>query len=204
MKRYKAIKDFLSCLEENDVVIFSGEDISKEAYLYDKEGYFYVSGAYGVASSLALGIAMSTDKRVFIFDGDGSFMMELGSAAQIAASKCKNIFYVILDNGCYQSAGTHPTIFREMSSVKGFIFNLGFTVLDLTPYFDSKASIKKMYKIVKNVRGPGTIIIKVDKGVNKNIKEFDLDKVELRNRITKFIRNMDLGTSLFKPPGFSG
>lgn len=200
MKRYRAIRDFLSCLEQNDVAVFSGESISKEAYLYDKKGYFYTTDSYGMAPSLALGIAMSTDKRTFIFDGDGSCMMELSSLAQIAASKTNNIFYVILDNGCYQAAGGQPTIFREMSSVKGFIFSLGFTVFELTNYFKSKSSVLKMQKIVRNLRGPAAIIIKVDKGVNNKIGDLDIDKIELRDRITEFIKDMNLGTSLFIPP----
>lgn len=200
MKRYRAIKDFLFCLEENDIVVFSGENISREAYQYDRKGYFYVLDSYGVGPSLALGMAMFTDKRVFVIDGDGGFMMELGTAAQMAVSRCQNIFYVVLDNGCYQSAGGHPTIFREISAVKGFIFNLGFTVYEFTPYFTNKKSISNMCKMVKNMKGPAMIRIKVDKGHKKDIENVNISKNELKKRITSFINNKELGTSLFKPP----
>lgn len=202
MKRYRAIRDFLTCLNSNDVAIFSGKEASKEAYMYDREGNLYVLDSPGTASSLGLGVAMSTNKRVFVFVGDGEFLMEIGSAAQMAASRCLNLTYIVLDNGVYQSAGGQPTIFREVGSVKGLLFGLGFTVFDLTPYFKDKKSITKMSKIVDKLKGPTAIIIKVDRGENKKVKNIETDKIVIRDRISGFIRNLELGTSLFVPPTF--
>ena len=200
MKRKRVLRDFLSCLKENDIVIFSGQNISQEALDYDKEGYFYIEKSYGIAPCLALGISMSTDKRVFIIDGDGGCMMEMSSLAQIGASKVKNLFYVVLNNGVYQSAGGHPTIFKEVSSINGTILGFGFTVFNLTAYFKKKSSLPKMNKIINNLRGPVAIFIDVDKSISKEKVDLDIKKKNLRNRINKFIRNTDLGTSLFRPP----
>lgn len=200
MKSTRVLRDFLSCLKENDIVIFSGQNISKEALAYDKDGYFYIEDSYGIAPSLALGISMSTDKRVFVIDGDGGCMMEMGSLAQIGASKAKNLFYVVLDNGSYQSAGGHPTIFREVSSINGAVLGFGFTVFNLTAYFKKKSSLPKMNKIMNNLRGPSAIFIEVDKATCKKKPNLDIKKKNMRNRINKFIRNTDLGTSLFRPP----
>lgn len=200
MKRYRVVKDFLLCLKDNDVAIFSGKDLSREAFQYDRKGNFYISDAPGLASSLAIGMAMNTDKRIFVFCGDGDFMLELGAAAQMAVSKCENIFYVVFDNGCYQASGCQPTIFRELASIMGVIFNFGFVTHKFTKHFEKKISVSKMSKTIANLRGPSAIIIEVDKGYKKGLRDVSYSKVELKNNISDFIRNRELGTSLFVPP----
>jgi len=200
MKRFKVIKDFLSCLKENDIAIFAGEDLSKEAYEYDREGNFYVLDSPGVASSIALGIAMNTKKRVFIFSGDGECLMELGAYAQAAVSRCKNIFCVILDNDSYQAAGGSPTIFRSVTSMTGVLFNFGFLFQNYTKHFTGRTPIKIMTQKIGSLVGPAAILIEVDKGYKKDLKEIDLSKKEIKDRIIKFIGNEELGTSLFVPP----
>ena len=200
MKRYRVIKEFLSCLKDNDVAIFAGEDLSKEACPYDREGNFYILDSPGVASSVALGIAMNTNKRIFIFAGDGECLMELGAYAQTAVSKCKNIFCVILDNDCYQAAGGSPTIFRSVNSMTGVLFNLGFVFQNYTPHFRKKISVPYMTKKIGNLVGPIAILIEVDKGYKKDLEELDFSKIDIRNRIIEFINNEDSGTSLFVPP----
>lgn len=204
MKRYRVIKEFLSCLKENDIAVFAGEDLSKEAYQCDREGNFYILDSPGIASSIALGIAMNTTKRVFLFIGDGECLMELGVYAQIAVSRCKNIFCVILDNDCYQSAGGFPTIFRSINSMTGVLFNLGFIFQNYTLHFRKRISVPFMKNKIGNLRGPVAILIEVGKGYKKGLKSIPLSKIDIKNRITKFIKNEDSGTSLFVPPSYFG
>lgn len=199
MKRYKAVEVLLSKLKENDVIIFSGNELCKEAFKYDRDSNFYVTEANGLASSLALGIAMGTDKRVFIFCGEGEFLREMGSAAQMAVSRCENVFYVIFDNDGYQSAGGHPNIFNEFGHTKGMLFNMGFVVHDFSNYFRDKNSIKSMTRFIENIKGPMVILIKVEKGFNYRLKDISFSKQELQNRISEFIQNRELGSSLFNP-----
>lgn len=200
MKRYKAVKDFIACLNDNDVAIFSGADLSREAYQYDRDGNFYILDSPGTAASIALGIAMNTRKRVFIFAGDGNFLMELGAYAQTAASRCKNIFCVILDNDCYQSAGGPPTIFRSLNSVTGVLFNLGLTFFNYTKHFKGRVPIKHMSKKIDSLVGPVAMLIEVDKGLKNNIKDVDISKKDLRDRISEFINDLESGTSMYVPP----
>lgn len=202
MRRYSVVKDFLlHCVRDNDIAIFSGECLSKEAFLYDRPGNFYISGdSYGISPSLALGIAMHTDKRVFIVCGDGEFLMEFSSAAQMAASKCKNLFLIVLDNDCYQAAGKQPTIFRELFSVKGMAFNLGFVVYDFTKHFSGKMVKSGLSKVFGTMTGPAFILVRVDKYTKKNLREIDYSKEEMRNKVFNFIMDRESGTSLFVPP----
>lgn len=200
MKRFKIVKDFIACLNDNDIAIFAGEELSKEAFQYDRDGNFYMLDSPGLAVPFALGVAMNTDKRVFVFTGDGDFLMELGAYAQAAVSRCKNIFCVILDNDCYQSAGGPPTIFRSLNSVTGVLFNLGLTFFNYTPHFKGRVSIPHMFKKINNLVGPVSILIEVEKGFKKNLKDIDISKEDLKNRISQFLKDREKGTSMYVPP----
>jgi hypothetical protein len=196
MKRYSLVRLFLSLLEDNDVVVVSGEKLGEQAFKYDKEGRFYID-CVGTAISVALGIANNTDKRVFVLCNDGDFLRDIGAAAQTAVSVCRNIFIVIFDEGRYSDDGGSPTIFRTVTSIKGFLFNLGFGVNDYSDFFYKKGPLKELKLILDRSTGPTAIIIKVETKGSKKFNKISYSKVELRNRINKFVRDSSLGTSLY-------
>ena len=64
----------------------------------------------GLASSIGLGLAMGRpDLRVFVLDGDGSLLMNLGSLATIAARRPSNLVLIVWDNEEYGTTGGQPT-----------------------------------------------------------------------------------------------
>ncbi len=201
MRRYSVIKSFTNLLKSNDIVIFSGKDMCTEAYQYDKPGYFYINDVFGISVSFALGVALSTDKRVFVLVGEGDLLRELAVLGQVAVSKCKNIFVIILDNGVYQSAGNHPNIFDSFMSKKGFIYNLGCLVHDFTFHFKNKYFVE-VQSAVDRIRGPMIILIDVDKGIKKGTSDNKLTPIKQKNKFIKFVQNKELGTELFTPPSF--
>lgn len=196
MKRFSLVRLFLSLVEDNDVVIASGKNLGEQVFKYDREGHFYIE-CVGAALSVALGIGNNTDKRVFVLCSDGDFLREVGAAAQIAVSMCRNMFIVIFDEGVYSDDGGTPTVFRTVTSIKGFLFNLGFGVNDYSDYFYKKGSLKELKYILDRSTGPMAIILRVDTKGSKKFDKVSLTKVGLRNRINKFIRNSSLGSSLY-------
>lgn len=63
-------------------------------------------GFMGGASSLGLGLALARpERRVIIFDGDGSLLMQLGSLATAAGAKPRNLIHLIFKNGVYHTSG---------------------------------------------------------------------------------------------------
>ena len=53
----------------------------------DRPTNFYTWGSMGLASSIGLGLAMAQPgRRVFVLDGDGSLLMNLGSLATIGSA----------------------------------------------------------------------------------------------------------------------
>jgi len=63
-------------------------------------------GFMGGASSLGLGLALAMpERRVVVFDGDGSLLMQLGSLATIAGAAPRNLTHLIFKNGVYHTSG---------------------------------------------------------------------------------------------------
>ena len=66
-------------------------------------------GAMGQASSHGLGLALANpDRRVFVFDGDGSLLMNLGSLVTVAGANPVNFHHFVFVNDCYEVNGAQP------------------------------------------------------------------------------------------------
>ena len=119
MKRSEAIRSVLEGLKENDIALFATGMTSREAFsIKDRPNNFYIIGSMGLISSIGLGIALNTKKKVYLFDGDGSILMEMGTLAQIGAEAPKNLVHICLDNQAYQSTGSQPTISNKVDLAK--------------------------------------------------------------------------------------
>jgi phosphonopyruvate decarboxylase len=67
-------------------------------------------GFMGGASALGLGLALGApDRRVIVFDGDGSLLMQLGSLATIAGAAPRNLTHLLFKNGVYHTSGAQET-----------------------------------------------------------------------------------------------
>jgi phosphonopyruvate decarboxylase len=60
-------------------------------------------------SSMALGVALAQpDRRVILWDGDGSLLMNLGSLVTIAGKAPGNLYHIVMDNQMYAMTGGQP------------------------------------------------------------------------------------------------
>jgi len=76
----------------------------------DRPQNFYTWGSMGLASSIGLGLAMARpDVRVFVLDGDGSLLMNLGSLATMGLVGASNLTLVVMDNQEYATTGGQAT-----------------------------------------------------------------------------------------------
>lgn len=76
----------------------------------DRDANFYLFGAMGLASSVALGLALANPSRpVVALEGDGALLMNLGSLATIARYRPSNLRLIVWDNEQYESTGGQPT-----------------------------------------------------------------------------------------------
>ena len=91
MIRKSAIKTACN-FAKNDIIVSANGFISRDVYSsFEKDTNFYMIGSMGLASSIGLGIALKKPKKkVFVFDGDGNILMNLGSLVTIGALQPKN------------------------------------------------------------------------------------------------------------------
>jgi sulfopyruvate decarboxylase subunit beta len=88
---------------------------------------YVATGAMGQASSHGLGLALGRpDKRVLVFDGDGSLLMNLGSLVTIGHAAPENLYHFLFANGTYEVNGEHPvpgagvTDYSAMAKAAGY------------------------------------------------------------------------------------
>jgi sulfopyruvate decarboxylase subunit beta len=85
----------------------------------------FVPSSMSQATSFGLGLALAQPaRRVIVFNGDGSMLMNLGSLVTIAAQAPPNLVVILLDNGVYEVTGAQPVPgrvdFMAMARASGF------------------------------------------------------------------------------------
>lgn len=199
MKRYSAVRVFNGALRDGDIGIFIGDGICKESFEYDRPGNLYLSERKNMIS-LGLGIAMCTDKRVFIFCDDSYLVRNISEAAHISISKCSNIYLVILVSGVYLDVGKQPTIFNSLTAPRAMFFNMGFKVHNYGIHFkNNKNPTKNIRAILGRAKGPLVVTLDLDHGTKKFNNNYP-NEMDSLNNIIKFISNKDIPSYNFVPP----
>ena len=105
LTRLQAIRTVMDCIHEDDIVVSNIGVPSKEVFASrDRPLNFYMLGSYTQATPIGLGLALSSERRVVVVDGDGSL---LGSSIFPVLSSVHpdNLTVVCLDNGTFGSTG---------------------------------------------------------------------------------------------------
>jgi sulfopyruvate decarboxylase subunit beta len=110
MRRCEAIESIMARLDGELVVCTLGRPSQELFALRDRPENFYMLGSMGLASSIGLGLALTSPARtVVVLDGDGSVLMNLGTLASIAVHRPQRYILIIIDNGSYGSTGCQET-----------------------------------------------------------------------------------------------
>jgi len=93
-------------------------------------------GFMGGASSIGLGLALACpERRVIVFDGDGSLVMQLGTLPTIAGAAPTNLVHLLFKNGVYHTSGAQETPgglgVDYVMMAKGAGYRNAYTVRDL-------------------------------------------------------------------------
>lgn len=115
LSRFAALGAALEPLGAEPVIHANGY-ICRESFAHgDRPQNFYMIGSMGLASAIALGVALAEpSRRVVVFDGDGNLLMNLGTLALIAALGPPNLVHCVFDNEAYGSTGNQTTIARRV------------------------------------------------------------------------------------------
>ena len=98
MLRFEATQLILRHAGDCPIVGNLGPTTDELRHAEHRDRNFYTYGSMGLCSSIALGMALSTEERVISLDGDGSLLMNLGTIATIGREQPKNLIVVVWDN----------------------------------------------------------------------------------------------------------
>lgn len=126
MQRVEALRAIYSELEDDIVVTIMGAVAAELYSIGHRRNFFYLQHAMGLASSMGLGLALARpDKRVTVFDGDGSLLMNLGTLSTLAWYAPRNMIHVVFDNQSLLSVGGFPTATSAKSDLAGIARSAG-------------------------------------------------------------------------------
>ena len=164
----------------NHPIISANGFISRDLFeVCDKSSNFYMIGSMGLASSIGLGVALKNPRKsVFIFDGDGNVLMNLGSLTTIASQKPKNLIHIVFDNSVHESTGGQPTNSNFVNIEKiAKACNYNHTFMVRT----ENNLLKILYKI-KKLKGPIMIVVKIQQSKGKKSKRVNILPVDIKER----------------------
>jgi hypothetical protein len=199
MKRHSTIRIFNQCMDEGDIGVFIGDGICRESYAYDRRGNLYMSDRDNIIS-LALGLAMCSNRRVFVFCDDSYVLRNLSELAHIAVSQCDSLYLVILVSGVYIDIGKHPNIFNSIMAPRSMFYNMGFLVHNYTKHFkNTKNPIKEIKAIWSRAKGPLVATVDVDLGL-KNLKDDYPVEIDSLNDLSEFIQDESILAYNYESP----
>ena len=106
MERARCLEVIYPELTDKLVVTIMGACAQELYNLGDRDNFFYLQHAMGLASSIGLGLAKHLpDEKVVVLDGDGSVLMNLGTLTTLARYRPSNMVHIIFDNGSLLSTG---------------------------------------------------------------------------------------------------
>ena len=165
----------------NSPIISANGYISRDLFeTDDKDTNFYMIGSMGLSSSIALGVALKNpEKRVYVFDGDGNILMNLGSLTTIGKLRPKNLVHLVFDNQSHESTGGQPSNTRKIDLYK---------IAKSSDYKAFKTSsttgLKKILRKIKNIDGPIMILIKITRG-GKPSKRIIHSPITIKKRFSR-------------------
>lgn len=187
MNRESVIEEIVKSLPENSILVSTTGHISRELYEIRKRIAstdhidFLTVGSMGHSSQIALGIAINKpNSNVLCLDGDGAFIMHMGSIAINGILGLSNFKHIVLNNGAHGSVGGQPTVGFDINisdiakackykNIFGPITSIEILREQLTSFFESK--------------GPSLMETYVDKIARKDLGRPAESPLENRDKI---------------------
>jgi sulfopyruvate decarboxylase subunit beta len=161
MKRDEMLKAFAR-QRKDEIVVAVYMAAQEITHIAPSDLNYTFVGAMGQGSSHALGLALGRpDKKIVVFDGDGSLLMNLGSLVTIGNQAPKNYIHCLCENGCYETNGSVPTPnsgnirFAEFAKTAGY--KKTYEITDLSEWEE------KLPEILQT-EGPVFVTLKVEPG----------------------------------------
>ena len=180
MIRSRAISIITKTTKGNPIVSANGF-ISRDLQLVnDRASNFYMIGSMGLAPSIGLGLALKKPRKtVFVLDGDGNILMNLGSIVTIGSIRPKNLVHIVLDNQIHESTGGQPT-----GTSKVNVSKLARAVNYKVFRANSEKSLEQVMKKITRTSGPIFIHVLIEKSPNAG-KRISPNPLQIKKRFMR-------------------
>lgn len=186
LKRFDALKKIVEIVENELIICNIGVPSKELFYLRDRPENFYMLGSMGLASSIALGLAIAQPgRKVLSIDGDGSLLMNLGCLSTIANVNPKNLSLIVIDNGTYGSTGDQKTHTSNKTKLNIVAQGAGFDSINFIKNVDDITP-----SLVNLGEGCHFILIKTDPG-NAKVDNIPLSPEAIKKRFRQSIEVND-------------
>lgn len=151
----------------------------------DAKNNLYMVGSMGCISSLGLGLAIAKkNKKIIALDGDGAFLMRMGSTATNAYYSPDNLLHILLDNNTHDSTGGQATVshiinFVELAASVGYIHAI---------YAHNLDELENVIKEWRKNGGLTFLYIKMSKGSPPELGRPKVKPYEVKERLIEFIK----------------
>lgn len=117
-------------------------------------------GTMGMASSIGLGIAAGQpDRQVWVLDGDGSLVMNIGSLISVANLQPRNLVQFVFVNRIYEASGGQPVIGIERFSFAALARAAGYAQVF---EFSDEAAFERELDTVLGMPGPTFVVMNAE------------------------------------------
>ena len=179
MNRRKILSYIDILIPEEFVIFYIGDTICNELDDLKRTIYFCLLDDTFDYFSLILGIALTSKTKFVIVCEDYYLLRHIKSLLQISVSNCDNLLLLLLETGEYAKSGGQPTIYKNLRSMQGVYFNIGFLAHNYSPYFKNKSSLKGISKMISLLNTPTLATISVDDNKLFNLNKYDDNSNEL-------------------------
>jgi len=180
MRRADAVARVADRIHQGALTIACNGMIGRELYIHrDLPSQFYMIGSMGLASSIALGLAITLPSRtVVVLDGDGNVLMGMGALASVAAAAPANFYHIVFDNAAHGSTGDQRTI-SDRVPLEDVALAAGYRHAQrITDLADIDGAMSELFAEA----GPAMLLIEVERGNQHGIKRVEPEPVELARR----------------------
>jgi phosphonopyruvate decarboxylase len=156
ISRLEAIQTVFNEFKSDATYFVTTGKASREFLLNDvrKLRFFPCVGGMGHVSSIAYSYARISRNLTLCIDGDGSFLMHLGSVSGFEKTDELKFVHIILDNGIHQSVGGGRTNADKVNFER---LSEAFAYDTFTNIFDTN----NLLRLLKNLEFPGKHLIRV-------------------------------------------
>ena len=191
MTREEALEILLKQIPDDAVIVSTTGKTSREIFeIREKNNEphfkdFLTVGSMGHCSSIALGIALAQPKRkVICIDGDGAFLMHMGSLATIGKSQPSNFYHILMNNYVHESVGGQKTVIDSIDVI-GIVKSTNYK--DINSIGTPDELLKNLGDFFNN-SGPSFLEIKLKPGSRTDLGRPTIKPIDNKRNLIEFLK----------------